>query len=222
DPQTLGLGKDCVQPDCGRLLVQLLRAWVETPAPRQFARRLGAARTELTSGMEAIHLAISGRTFKSAARHWDYSRRDAEQIHIYQGVAPPASPSDGPTGFAAEKWETLDESATGFRLRRKGPGERLSLGQLIALRPQDGRAFILSDVGWLMGGIDGSLSIGVAILPGLAKAVAVRTAAAASDAPEPYVQAFLLPQSAAHPASLVLPSGWYQRGREVEVRDQDE
>lgn len=222
DPQTLGLGKDCVQPDGGRLLMQLLRGWVEMPAPRQFTRRLAAARTELTSGLEAIHLAISGKTFKSATRHWDYSRRDAEQIHIYQGVAPPASPSDAPTGFAAEKWETLDESANGFRLRRKGPGERLSLAQLVALRPQDGRAFILSDVRWLMSGIDGSLTIGAAMLPGLAKGVAVRPAAAPSDAPETYIQAFLLPQSTSHPASLVLPSGWYQRGREVEVRDEDD
>lgn len=220
DPQTLGLGKDCVQPDAGRLLMQLSRAWVEAPAPRQFTRRIAAERTELTSGVEAIHLAVSGKGFKSAARHWDYSRRDAEQIHIYQGVAPPAA--DGPSAFAAEKWETLDESATGFRLRRKGPGERLSLAQLIALRPDGARAFILSDVRWLMMGIDGSLTIGAAALPGLAKGVAVRPAAIANNPPEPYKQAFALPNSSAQPSSLVLPSGWFQPGREIEMRDDDE
>ena len=221
DPQTLGLGKDCVQPDVGRLLVQLARAWVEAPAPRQFTRRLAAERTEVTSGMQAIHLAITGRAFKSAARHWDYSRRDAEQLHIYQGVAPPGA-GDGPTGFATEKWETLDESATGFRLRRKGPGERLSLGQLIALRPEGARTFILSDVRWLMMGIDGSLTIGAGVLPGLAKGVAVRPVTLPTSVPEPYSQAFVLSNSAGQLTSLVLPSGWFQMDRTLEMRDEDE
>ena len=178
DPQTLGLGKDCVQPDVGRLLVQLARVWVEVPAPRQFTRRLVAARSELVSGLESIHVAISGKAFKSAGagRHWDYSRRDAEQIHIYQG-ARSSEIEEAATAFAAEKWETLDESANGFRIRRRGPGERLSLGQLVGLRPAGARGFILSEVRWLMSGIDGSLTVGASALPGLAKAVAVRPAA---------------------------------------------
>ena len=223
DPQTLGLGKDCVQPDVGRLLVQLARVWVEVPAPRQFTRRLVAARAELVSGLESIHVALSGKAFKSAGsgRHWDYSRRDAEQIHIYQG-ARSSEIEEGATAFAAEKWETLDESANGFRIRRKGPGERLSLGQLVGLRPAGARGFILSEVRWLMSGIDGSLTVGASALPGLAKAVAVRPASTPNNAPEPYVQAFLLPNAAAQPGSLVMPSGWYQASRELEVRDEDE
>jgi hypothetical protein len=223
DPQTLGLGKDCVQPDVGRLLAQLARVWVDTPAPRQFTRRLVAARAELVSGLESIHVAISGKAFKNAAagRHWDYSRRDAEQIHIYQG-ARASHDEEAATAFSAEKWETLDESANGFRIRRKGPGERLSLGQLVALRPAGARGFILSEVRWLMAGVDGSLTVGASALPGLARAVAVRPAGTPNNAPEPYVQAFLLPNAAAQPGSLVMPSGWYQSSRELDVRDEEE
>jgi hypothetical protein len=221
DPQTLGLGKDVVQPDAGRLLNTLYRAWVEAPASRQFTRRLVAARTELVSGFESIHLAVGGRLSKSISRHWDYSRRDAEQIHIYQGVAAPAA-EEVATGFSAEKWETLDESANGFRLRRKGPGERLALGQLVALRPDGARGFILSEVRWLMSGIDQSLTIGASALPGLARGISARSASSPNNALEPYMQAFLLPNSANQPGSLVLPSGWYQHGRELELRDDDE
>jgi len=221
DPQTLGLGKDAVQPEAGRLLNTLLRAWVEAPASRQFTRRLVAARTELVSSFDSIHLAVSGRAFKSASRHWDYSRRDAEQIHIYQGTAAAAT-EEVAAAFTAEKWETLDESANGFRLRRKGPGERLALGQLVALRPNGARGFILSEVRWLMSGIDQSLTIGAAALPGLAKGIAARSASSATSAPEAYMQAFLLPNAASQPGSLVLPSGWYQHGRELELKDEDE
>jgi hypothetical protein len=220
EPQSLGLGKDCVQPDVARLLVQLSRAWVEAPAPRQFTRRLAGERTELVSGLEAIHAAVSGRAFKSAVRHWDYSRREAEHIHITGKVA--ASAGDAAPSIATEKWETLDESATGFRLRRKAAGERLSLAQLIALRPETARSFILSDVRWLMAGIDGTLMIGAAALPGLAKGVAVRPATTPNNAPEPYTQAFVLPNSTAQAASLVLPAGWFQAGREIELRDEDD
>ncbi len=220
DPQTLGLGKDVVQPEAGRLLNTLLRAWVEAPASRQFTRRLVAARTELVSGFDSIHLAVSGRAFKSASRHWDYSRRDAEQIHIYQGTA--AATTEEVAAFSAEKWETLDESANGFRLRRKGPGERLALGQLVALRPNGARGFILSEVRWLMAGIDQSLTIGASALPGLAKGIAARSASSSTSAPEAYMQAFLLPNASSQPGSVVLPSGWYQHGRELELKDEDE
>jgi hypothetical protein len=221
DPQTLGLGKDCVQPEVSRLLSTLVRAWIEAPASRQFTRRLVPGRTELVSGFESIHLAVGGKVFKSAARHWDYTRRDAEQIHIYQGTGSAAT-EDAATGFSAEKWETLDESANGFRLRRKGPGERLALGQLVALRPNGARGFILSEVRWLQSGIDQSLTIGAAALPGLATGVSVRSASSAANAPEPYMQAFLLPNSSNQPGSLILPSGWYQHGRELEVKDEED
>ena len=222
DPQTLGLGKDCVQPDAGRLLSALLRSWIESPAQRQFTRRLVPGRTELTCGFESIHVALSGKVFRSASRHWDYSRRDAEQIHIY-GTAGPASDRDGGSitqaGFVSETWETLDESANGFRLRRKGAGERLSQLQLIALKPQGARSFILCEIRWLMAGIDRSLVLGAQALPGLATAIAVRSATMST--PEPYMQAFLIPGTSAAPGALVLPSGWYQRGRELEMRIED-
>jgi len=216
DPQTLGLGKDAVQPEAGRLLASLLRTWIEAPASRQFTRRLVLGRTEVTSGFESIHVALSGKLFKSASRHWDYSRRDAEQIHIYGTAAAVPDSSPGQAGFVSETWETLDESANGFRLRRKGAGERLNQLQLLALKPQGARTFILCEVRWLMLGIDRSLTLGAQALPGLATAIAVRSAS--PPVPEPYVQAFLLPGSASAAGALVLPSGWYQRGRELEMR----
>jgi len=219
DPQTLGLGKDCVQPETGRLLGALLRTWIESPAARQFTRRLVPGRTELTCGFESIHVAISGKVFKTASRHWDYSRRDAEQIHIY-GTAGPATDTGGTqAGFVSETWETLDESANGFRLRRKGAGERVSHLQLIALKPQGARSFILCEIRWLMVGIDRSLMLGAQALPGLANAIAIRSAS--MPKPEPYMQAFLIPGTSAAAGALILPSGWYQRGRELEMRVDD-
>lgn len=219
DPQTLGLGRDCVQPDVGRLMNTLARNWLEAPAARQFTRRATPGDVAMVSGFEAIHVALTGKAFKSASRHWDYSRRDAESLQIYQsttagGVEPPAV-------VAAERWESLDESANGFRLRRTTDGARLAHLQLVALKPQDARSYILSEIRWLMLGLDRALVIGAAALPGLATGVAVRPVGNPS-LPEPYMQAFLLPEKPGQAECLVLPAGWHQPGRELELRVDDE
>lgn len=219
DPQTLGLGKDCVQPEVGRLIGTLARNWLEAPAPRQFTRRATPGRVELVNGLENIHAALTGRSFKSASRHWDYSRRDAEQLQIYQSAS--GAGSDGAVATATEAWESLDESANGFRLRRVADGARLAHLQLVALKPQDARVFILSEIRWLMTGIDRSLVIGAAALPGLARGIAMRPAGNPS-LPEPYTQAFMLPATAGHAESLVIPAGWHQPGRELELRVDEE
>jgi hypothetical protein len=39
--------------------------------------------------------------------------------------------------------------------------------------------------------------------------------------PEPYMQAFIIPGTSTMPGALVLPSGWFQRGRELEMRIDD-
>ena len=219
EPEALGLGRDVVQPDASRLLAHLYRGWLEAPMSRQFTRRLAPGRTELLSGFDTIHVALTGRVFKGAARHWDYSRRDAEQLAIYGAVAEGSSAVPGVT---TETWETLDESANGFRLRRKDAGERLSHHQLIGIKPQGARTFILSEVRWLTVGIDGALVIGAQALPGLAQGVAVRPTWSGEGTPDPYVQGFVLPAMPGASPSLVLPSGWYQSGRDLEVKTEDE
>lgn len=218
DPQALGLGKDCVQPECGRLLVTLLRNWIERPAPRQFGRRQTLERTELVSGLATIHVAIGGKLLKSQSRHWDYSRRDADQLFIYQGVGGQQQTAAPAPSFDTERWETLDESATGFRLRRKGAGERLYHQQLVALKAAGANAFMLCDVRWLVVAPDESLTIGAHALPGMAEAAAVRPIASAQGQAEPYTHGFLLPAMVNHPDSVILPVGWFQPGREIEIR----
>jgi hypothetical protein len=220
DPQTLGLGKDCVQPDVGRLMNTLARNWLEAPAARQFTRRASPGSVELVCGIDAIHAALTGRAFKGASRHWDYSRRDAESLQIYQSTNT-ASVEAPPPAVPAEPWESLDESANGFRLRRAADGARLAHLQLIALKPQDARTYILSEIRWLMLGVDRSLVIGAAALPGLATGVAVRPVGNPT-LPEPYTQAFLLPGKPGQAECLVLPAGWHQPGRELELRVEDE
>jgi hypothetical protein len=215
----LGLGKDVAAGDAARLLAHLGRAWTDPPAARQFSRRVTLGRTEIVAGFEAIYLAAGGKVVRSPGRHWDYSRRDAEQIAIYGTVADTGVER---AEFSAEKWDTLDESANGFKLRRKGGGERLMHRQLIAVKPQDSRGFILAEIRWLTVGIDRSLTLGALALAGLGEAVTARPASSGRGGPEPYVQAFLMSSLRGGTPSLVLPPGCFEAGREVELRVNEE
>lgn len=221
DPESLGLGNDCVLPDCARLLQTLAKAWTEQPTARQFSRRPTPGVADLSTGFEAIHVAITRRVFKEQPQQWSYTRKhQTEELYTYHGAAREQTAANA--AVVSEQWEILDESAIGFRLRRKSAGERLSQHQLIALRPEDGRSFILCDVRWLMTGVDQSLIIGLSVLPGVAEGVAVRPLAAPNEASQAYTQAFILPQVGDSAPSLLTPIGYFQAGRIVEMRVEDQ
>lgn len=214
----LGLGNDCDVYQAGELLGNLHRQWFDWPVPRQFKRRLVVDRAEVSINFASIHMAIGGRLARAPKRLWDYTRRDTEQLFVY-GKAD-LDFTDGPQ-FVAEPWEQVDDSANGFRLRRRGAGERLSHHQLVALRPQDAPAFILCEVRWLFEAVDHTLTIGVQALPGLAQPVSARGASENAMMEAKFQQAFVLPSSPGCEPSLVLPHGLYRDKRVLELQYED-
>jgi hypothetical protein len=194
-PAQLSLGEDCVQPSCEQLLVFLFRQWCQPKAAR-VERCPAADAAKVSSGMQAIHYALSGKSFRNPGE-----RREL-------------------TGFVLEEWQIEDESAQGLRMVRRAasPGERLGHGQLVAVRAGDARNFMLGQVRWLMGAENGDLSAGVRLLPGVPQAIALR-ATGLNVQDEKYVPALSLSAVPAlnAPASLVLPSGWYKLKRVIEL-----
>lgn len=215
DPANLGLGRDCTRQPALELLGSLLRCWTDAPLVRQFPRRPVSSSTELVCGFADIYRSVSGQPFDTGGKSWQYSRRAADQIHIFQRALDMENRDEGP--YTAERWETLDESANGFRIRRCTAGIRLAHKQLVAVRPDDARQAMLCEVRWLYETGDHVINAGVKALPGLPQPCAVRVPAAATD-PIPWSPAFILPGVGASPDSVVLPSGWYQPARVLEVR----
>jgi hypothetical protein len=216
DPSELGLGNDYTQPAMGELLQALAAAWLEGPRPREFQRRPASNATEIVAGFEAIHRSLSGESTvsKSTASPWEYTRRDADQMAIFQRAA---KRDEQARANAGETWDTMDQSATGFRVRRKAQGARITLRQIVALRPHGAKQFILSEVRWLSEGSGQSLTIGTQALPGLASGCSVRPASSDPAKRETASPAFLLPATAGAAPTLVLPTGWYQQGRAIEI-----
>jgi hypothetical protein len=123
-------------------------------------------------------------------------------------------------GYALEDWRILDDSATELHLVRPSGGgaKRYAHGQLVAVRPPDASGFILGQVRWLIGAVNGDLRAGVKLMPGIAAATSVR-GTGLNDKSERPTSALVLDAVPAvkSPATLVLPAGWFKPKRVLEV-----
>lgn len=222
DPTALGLGKDCVQPGVSRLMSLLFRTWCVVPRTRRFPRHSATGEAEVASGFEAIHHQVSGKAFLQPGYRRNYSRAEADELLTLGETAevPVAKPTDT-WGYApgAHIWQVMDESVSGFRLRREASGPAASFGDLMGIRPPGSTATLLCRVSWVMYGGDGGLMVGVFLMPGTPQTLAVRPAHAPGAAEEAWMPAFLLPgmEALKEPPSLVLPRGLYKPERVLEV-----
>lgn len=228
DPAALGLGEDCMQPDCEALLTILYQHWCEfAPKRRNFTRRSGAGKAEAAFGMTAIHFFLGGeKPFKQPGEKEKLSKREIDDLQFFGRISEQTEKHHiSQLGFDLETWQIQDEGALGFRLARPDKsGMRISLKQLIAIRPADSNTYALGVIKWLIFPSKEGLHIGVRVLPGAPLAIALRPVSLMTDATSKYVQAFLLPDMPMlkETTSLVLPPGGFAPGRLVEVHTGEE
>ncbi len=220
-PAKLALGEDCVQPSCEQLLVYLYRQWCQAKSARVMERRASSAAAEACSELPGIHYYISGRVFKPPNEQTELTQKQREEIATFGRVSTREEDEySNAKGFLIEHWQIEDESAQGMHMVRKAnePGKRLAHGQLIGVRPGDGKQFMLAQLRWLMAAENGDVHAGLKLLPGLPSPIAVRPTGL-NVQQDSWVPALALGAVPAlnSPISLVLPSGWYKPKRIVEL-----
>ena len=228
-PAALGLGEDCPLDATGRLLLSLYRPWGLASAGRRFPRRGGRGHVELTGDWLAIGFHVQGKRFEQPGSG-DEVRSLRSDISLLTFGERAAEVSIGKTprerqreaehlGFGCEQWEILDQSVGGFRLRQHPTAERLEHHQLVGLRPSDGERFLLGQICWLMYRADGTLDAGISMLNGIPRMIAIRKSGPQGSGRGAYQLAFALPEvpRMQKPATLVLPGGWYQPHRVIEI-----
>ncbi|HZR70708.1 MAG TPA: hypothetical protein VFB01_16825 [Burkholderiales bacterium] len=220
-PSALNLG-DVPPAAAEQLLIMLFKQWCEDKRSRVHPRRAASGTAELCIGMPAMHYYISGERFRQPAGLEELSKMQREEIATFGRVATRHEEEDygKAQGYFLETWQLKDESRSGLRLERPDPAAaaRYQLHQLIAVRPADGKSFILGMVRWLSVGPDLLLRAGVRIMPGMPRGVSVRgTGLNATN--ERFTAALLLPAAAAlgSAESLVIPNGWFKPGRMIEL-----
>lgn len=218
-PEELGLGDENASR-VGKLLEQLLRPWSQAASPRRFRRFPSSGAVRIATGFEGIYYHLENQAFEQPDTASAYSRADFDTLYTFRDQVDPAQALTirPQAEFPHETWEVINQSATGFRLIRQDSGQRLSHGQLVAVRPHDGNKYLLAFATWLMQEESGSLVAGLSILPGIPRGVPYRVVDPNVANLARFGPAFLLPPSPqTEDESIILPAGQYRTGREIEL-----
>lgn len=219
-PDQIGLGSDCVQPAVGTFLKFLHHRWCEGRLPRILERRSVNKQARLAFGHSCIHYFVNGAIFTQPGGG-DLTDQQRKELAAFGHVASRTGQRLGMViEFQTEEWQVLDENIAGMRLSRPASlGARVSHLQLVGVGVQGAPGFVLGVVRWMMMSSDGVLQMGVRTLPGQPRGVAVRQTGVHVKAGEKYVQAMMLPalERLEIPASLILPFGWFEPRRVIEL-----
>ena len=221
-PQQLELG-ECNSADCGEFLKTLHCYLCESNVDRQAERRTVAQSAQVCFGIEGIYAHIAGKPFKQPKRDAAAERLIQTQIAAFgQVLADSPRQGAGQPGLALESWQIENESLLGAKmLRESAQGERVGVHQLVALKPNDAKAFMLGKVSWVIVTHSGQLRMGVQYFPGIAQPVLLQKKGLKSTLA---IAALLLPAVPAlkTPASLILPRDFFQPEHLADITDLDD
>jgi len=221
-PSSLGLGEDCPMPGVEQLLVLLFRLWCEGKNARAQSRRSVSAKAKVCSTLVSMHFHISGsKNFRQPGHATQLTRHERDEIATFGHTSTRLEEAFVEAGgYATEDWLLQEESLSGLRIVRPvaSGGGRYTHTQLIAVRPADAKNFLVGIARWIRTDEKDDLHVGVRVIPGIPRAVAVRPTGINAKA-EKFVPALYCPSLPAlsSPASLILPPGWYRPKRVLEV-----
>ena len=220
-PAMLGLGDDARQPGCENLLMLFYIQWCRAGTGRGEQRAMIEEKAQVCMGMHAAHFFISGRSFRVPGAH--LSRQEEHDMQLFGHISERTERSMASMqSGAVESWDLVNQSNSGFMCMLRGPDAELRIGhnQLVAVRRGSSKLFYVGLVQWLRIEESADLFVGVRLFPGVARAVIARPANFhAPSGVSGFERALLLPEMTvpATPATLILPTGWYQPGRFVEL-----
>ncbi|MBI4192425.1 MAG: hypothetical protein HY525_18040 [Betaproteobacteria bacterium] len=220
-PAQLGLGEDARQPGCENLLMLLYIQWCRAGTGRGELRDPTEEKAQVCLGMHAAHFYISGRAFRAPGA--SLSRQEEHDMQLFGHISERTERSLASSeSSAVESWQLINQSNSGFMCMLREPDAQMRIGhnQLVAVRRGTSKLFYLGLVQWLRVGENNELFVGVRLFPGIARAVAMKPANFnAPSGIKGFERGLLLPELPAPstPATLILPTGWYQPGRFVEL-----
>jgi hypothetical protein len=223
-PAALNLGNEARQPGCENLLMLLYIQWCRAGTGRGEQRRAIEEKAQVCLGMHAAHFFIGGRRFRAPVTA--LSRQEEHDLQLFGHISGRTEHALASTqSSAVESWELVNQSNSGFMcmLREHDAQLRVGHSQLVAVRRGSGQSFHVGLVQWLRVEELSGMFVGVRLFPGVARALLARpTNFHAPSGIDGFERALLLPEITvpATPPTLILPTGWYQAGRFVDLYDE--
>ena len=218
-PAQLGLGDDARQPGCENLLMLLYVQWCRAGSARLEARSETAEDARVCFGLNAAHVQLNGgRPFRQPG---ELTAREKRELDTFGYIARISHEVLAPDQGGAEPWHILNHSASGFMCmhRPRDGAVRIAHNQLIAVRRDSSKQFYLGVVQWLRMEEADDMYCGVRLFPGAPRVISARPSNFNPSTGTRFEQALLLPEvpAPATPATIILPAGWFQSGRFVEI-----
>jgi hypothetical protein len=196
DPETLGLGADCRQPGCERLLTLLYIQWC--------GGGMGPFSEQGERGEDARAYVGFGSVLRQLPGEPPMPGRS-----VSHRLA---------SANACEHWHLAGISAPGFAAVARGPecDERIQHHQLVALGRRGQAHLQLAVVQWMRLEETGELSLGLRLLPGVPSHTTLHAFGAGGEVTDE-AGAILLPAAPElrTPATLVAAPGFFGAGREL-------
>ena len=222
-PAQLGLG-DARQPGCENMLMMLYIQWCRAGTGRSEPRDPTEEKAQVCLGLHATHFYVSGRAFRPPGS--SLTRHEAHDIEMFGHISERTEHMLATKeSTAVESWQLMNQSNSGFMCMLREPDAQIRIGhnQLVAVRRSASTTFYLGLVQWLRVEETSELFVRVRLFPGVARAIAVRPADFnVSSGANTYERGLFLPELPAPmtPATIILPSAWFQAGRVIELGDQ--
>ena len=215
--EKLGLGVQVHPDECVELLNFLHKCWCEMHTETPRVQRTTLQTAQLCYTAEQIFAQLMGKHFAQPNQSVDAMTRNKEAN--FGNVSDKVPPSY--RCATLEDWLLESDSLFGGQLSRDGlEGGRLSYAQLLAVKAAGAKDFVLAATTWLKVTRTGKLQIGVSYFPGTPEPVYIRAVKLNQSESNLHQAGFLLPalEAVGVPASLILPRGWFEAERVIEVR----
>ncbi len=219
-PGKLGLGEDARQPGCESLIMLLYVQWCRAGTLRTEERHPTDEPAEVCFGIVDSHKLLGGEA--EAPAKTEFSSRDKWEIDNL-GYSMRMSTSATQSAIKkSENWQILNQSNSGFMCMLREPSGllRLNHNQLLGVRHGANAGTRLGTVQWIKVNAQNECQCGVRMFAGTPKAISVRPSNFNLPGTQGFEQALLLPEATmpATPLSVILPAGWFQAGRMIEIQ----
>lgn len=217
-PVQLGLGEDARQPSCEHLILLLYLQWCRAGTLRKEARNTAPDPVDVSFGIADVHKLLGW--VEKTTQTQELNARDKWELDNLGFSMRLSNTARQAAVKKSESWQILDQSTAGFMYMLRDPGGvlRMTHNQLLGVRRSDSPR--LGTVQWIRVNSSNETTCGVRLFPGTPQPVKVRPVTPNDVKGQEHEAAFMTPAVTmpAVPATLILPAGWFQSGRLLEIQ----
>jgi cyclic-di-GMP-binding protein len=221
-PGKLGLGDDARQPGCESLIMLFYVQWCRAGTLRTEERQDANDPAEVCLGIADSHKLLGGVEKPDVQATPAFSSRDKWEMDNLGYSMRLSTTAKQIAIKKSENWQILNQSNSGFMCMLRDPTGllRMSHNQLLSLRRGAEATVRLSTIQWIKVNEKNECQCGIRTFPGAPKAISVRPSNFNLSGTQNFEQALLLPDVAmpVTPMSVILPAGWFQAGRMIEIQ----